>query len=195
MSRRVSSLIALLALLGGAIWAQDTRGTITGRITDPSGAVIPGATVLVTNAAIGAKVQQQTGQDGYYHAAFLTPGIYQVEVTAPGFKKVVRDGVEVRVADRLEINVALEVGSSELSVTVTAEAPLMNTESASMGTVVDSKRVSSLPVSYGNPFLLIGLSAGVTYNGSIRLDRPVRADPHRQLLHGRNQRPIERHHH
>ena len=172
MSRRVSSLIALLALLGGAIWAQDTRGTITGRITDPSGAVIPGATVLVTNAAIGAKVQQQTGQDGYYHAAFLTPGIYQVEVTAPGFKKVVRDGVEVRVADRLEINVALEVGSSELSVTVTAEAPLMNTESASMGTVVDSKRVSSLPVSYGNPFLLIGLSAGVTYNGSIRLDRP-----------------------
>ncbi|MEI9976375.1 MAG: carboxypeptidase regulatory-like domain-containing protein [Ignavibacteriota bacterium] len=173
MSRRISSLVAVLALFaGGVVWAQDSRGTITGRITDQSGAIIPNATVLVVNAAIGTKVQQQTGQDGYYHAPFLTPGLYQVEVTAPGFKRSVREGIEVRVADRLEINLTLEVGGSEQSVTVSAAAPLMNTESASMGTVVDSLRVASLPVSYGNPFLLIGLSAGVTYNGSIRLDRP-----------------------
>ncbi len=173
MSRRILSLIALLALFaGGVIWAQDSRGTLTGRITDPSGAVIPGATVVVTNDAMGTKVQQQTGPDGYYHAPFLTPGQYKIEVSAQGFKKIVREGIEVRVADRLEINLALELGASEQSVTVTAEAPMMNTESASMGTVVDSHRVASLPVSYGNPFLLIGLSAGVTYNGSIRLDRP-----------------------
>ena len=173
MRSRIFSLIALLALFaGGVIRAQDTRGTITGRITDPSGAVIPSATVVVTNDAMGTKVQQQTGQDGYYHAAFLTPGTYKIEVTAAGFKKLVQDAVEVRVADRLEINLTLEVGLSEQSITVTAEVPLMNTESASMGTVVDSRRVASLPVSYGNPFLLIGLSAGVTYNGSIRLDRP-----------------------
>ncbi|MGA2769194.1 MAG: carboxypeptidase regulatory-like domain-containing protein [Bryobacteraceae bacterium] len=173
MKSRIFPLMALLALFaGGVIRAQDTRGTITGRITDPSGAVIPSATVVVTNDAMGTKVQQQTGQDGYYHAAFLTPGTYKIEVTARGFKKLVQDAVEVRVADRLEINLTLEVGLSEQSITVTAEAPLMNTESASMGTVVDSRRVASLPVSYGNPFLLIGLSAGVTYNGSIRLDRP-----------------------
>jgi hypothetical protein len=173
MSHRVLRLVFVLACFAGAVLqAQDTRGTITGRITDQSGAVIPNATVVVTNSAIGTKVQQQTGQDGYYHAAFLTPGLYQIEVTASGFKKAIRDAVEVRVADRLEINLTLEIGASEQSVTVTAEAPLMNTESASMGTVVDSRRVASLPVSYGNPFLLIGLSAGVTYNGSIRLDRP-----------------------
>ena len=74
--------------------------------------------------------------------------------------------------DRLDINVALEIGASEQSVTVSTEAALLNTESASLGTVVDSKRVADLPLSYGNPFLLIGLTAGVTFNGSVRLDRP-----------------------
>ena len=108
MLRRILSLIALLALFAsGVIWAQDSRGTLTGRITDPSGAVIPGATVVVTNDAMGTKVQQQTGPDGYYHAPFLTPGQYRIEVSAPGFKKIVREGIEVRVADRLEINLAL----------------------------------------------------------------------------------------
>ena len=173
MSRRIILLAALLALLaGGVAWAQDARGAISGRIIDQSGAVIPNATVTVVNGAIGVKLQQQTGQDGYYHAPFLMPGTYRIEVTAAGFKTIIRDGVEVRVADNLEINLTLELGTSEQSVTVTAEAPLMNTESASMGTVIDSLRVASLPVSYGNPFLLIGLTSGVTYNGSIRLDRP-----------------------
>src|SRR5205085_8957092 len=76
------------------------------------------------------------------------------------------------IADRLEIDLALEVGAAEQSVTITAEAPLMNTESASLGTVIDATRVADLPLSYGNPFLLIGLTAGVTFNGSVRLDRP-----------------------
>jgi hypothetical protein len=152
--------------------AQDTRGAITGRITDPSGAVIPGASVVVTNTAIGLRNAIQTNSDGYYQALFLPPGPYNVEAVSQGFKKAVREKIEVRVADRLEINLALEVGASEQSVTITAEAPLMNTESASVGNVIDSKRIASLPVSYGNPFLLIGLTAGVTFNGSVRLDRP-----------------------
>ena len=75
-------------------------------------------------------------------------------------------------ADRLDIDITMEIGASEQQVTVTSELPLLNTESASLGTVVDSKRVADLPLSYGNPFLLIGLSAGVTFNGSVRLDRP-----------------------
>lgn len=173
MLRRIWSSMAMLTLLtGGLAWSQDTRGTITGRITDPSGAVMPGVSVVVTNTAMGTKATSKTSQDGYYQAALLMPGIYQVEAVAPGFKKIVRDGIEVRVADRLEINLTLEIGASEVSVTVTGEAPLMNTETASLGTVVDAKRVADLPLSYGNPFLLIGLAPGVTYNGSVRLDRP-----------------------
>ena len=173
MLRRILSLTAILGLVSAGIgWSQDTRGTITGRVTDPSGAVVPGATVIVTNTAMGTKATLKTNQDGYYQAPLLNPGMYQVEASLQGFKKAIRDSVEVRVADRLEINLALEIGASEQTVTVTSEVALMSTESASLGTVVDAKRVADLPLSYGNPFLLIGLTAGVTFNGSVRLDRP-----------------------
>ncbi len=173
MPSRIYSTIAILCLLfAGSVWSQDTKGTITGRVTDPSGSVIPGATVVVTNTAMGTKSDLTTNAEGIYRAPALSPGIYQIEVVASGFKKALRPGVEVRVQDRLDINIALEIGASEQSVTVSTETALLNTESASLGTVVDSKRVSDLPLSYGNPFLLIGLTAGVTFNGSVRLDRP-----------------------
>ena len=152
--------------------AQDTRDNIAGRITDPSGALVAGATVEVRNPAIGSRAAIQTSTDGIYRAALLPPGLYDIDVSAPGFKKSVRSGVEVRVADRLDINFVLEIGGSEQQITVTSETPLLNRESASTGTVIDAKRVSDLPLSYGNPFLLIGLTAGVTFNGSVRLDRP-----------------------
>ncbi len=157
---------------GFALIAQDTRGTISGRITDPSGALVPGAIVVVANNAMGTKSTFTTSADGIYRAPLLSPGMYEISVAAAGFKKALRNGVEIRVADRLDIDIALEIGAGEQQVTVTSEAPLLNAESASLGTVVDAKRVASLPLSYGNPFLLIGLTAGVTFNGNARLDRP-----------------------
>lgn len=141
-------------------------------MTDQSGAVIAAANVVVTNTAMGTRSTLSTNSDGLYRAIFLSPGCYNIEVTAPGFKKSVRNSLEVRVADRLDINIALELGASEQQITVVGENPILNTESASLGTAVDAKRVASLPLSYGNPFLPIGLTAGVTFNGSVRLDRP-----------------------
>ncbi|HPT25888.1 MAG TPA: TonB-dependent receptor [Bryobacteraceae bacterium] len=173
MINRISSLIAVLILSCGlSAWAQDARGTILGKVSDPSGAVIANAEVVVTNQAMGTKMTLTTNAEGMYLAPLLSPGQYQVEVSSAGFKKALRSGIEVRIADRLDISVTLEVGATDQSVTVTAEAPLLNSETASLGTVIDSKRVASLPLSYGNPFLLIGLTAGVTFNGSVRLDRP-----------------------
>ena len=170
---KVFSLVATLALLtSAAAWSQDTRGTISGRVLDPSGSVVPGATVIVSNTAMGTRTNLTTNADGIYRAPLLSPGMYSIEVTSQGFKKALRSDVEVRVADRLDIDIMMELGASEQQVTVTSEIPLLNAESASLGTVVDSKRVSELPLSYGNPFLLIGLTAGVTFNGSVRLDRP-----------------------
>jgi hypothetical protein len=162
----------LLAMFAGIAAGQETRGTISGRVTDPSGAIIAGAGVVVTNTAMGTKVDLKTNQDGYYQAAFLIPGVYQVEVSSAGFKKILRGGIEVRVADRLEINVELPLGAPEQSVTVSAETPLLNSETASVGTVVDSRRVADLPLSYGNPFELIGAASGVAFTGDARLDRP-----------------------
>jgi Carboxypeptidase regulatory-like domain len=164
--------VVLCLLVAGAAWSQDARGTVLGRVSDPSGALIPGAQVIVTNVAMGTKTVITTNAEGYYVAPLLPPGVYQVEASAPGFKKALRSDIEVRIGDRLDISFALEVGASDQTVTVTAEAPLLNSETASAGTIIDSKRVASLPLSYGNPFLLIGLTAGVTFNGSVRLDRP-----------------------
>ncbi|MBL0155983.1 MAG: TonB-dependent receptor [Bryobacterales bacterium] len=173
MKHRILSLSAILILLTGLpAWSQDARGTIQGRVSDPSGAVMAGAQVVVTNTAMGTKSTLTTNNEGRYLAPVLPPGIYQVEASSPGFKKSVRDGIELRIGERLDISLTLDVGTQDQSVTVTAEAAVLNSESASVGTVIDSKRVASLPLSYGNPFLLIGLTAGVTFNGSVRLDRP-----------------------
>jgi Carboxypeptidase regulatory-like domain len=164
--------VLILLFLAGILPAQETRGTIVGRVADPSGAMIPGATVVVTNSAMGTKTTVNTNAEGLYQASFLIPGPYRIEVNSAGFKKLVRDNIEVQVADRLEINFAMQVGDAETSLTVTAETPAINTESASLGSVVDSHRVADLPLTYGNPFGLIGLAGGVAFTGDARLDRP-----------------------
>src|SRR6266496_1626441 len=104
MLRRIFLLVTLPILLGATGWSQETRGTIVGRVTDPTGAVIPNAEVLVVNKAMGTTVSLKTNQDGIYTAPLLIPGMYEVTATAPGFKKFVRNNVELRVADRIEVN-------------------------------------------------------------------------------------------
>lgn len=173
--------VALLVLLAcGALvgpWqdqglAQEARGTIVGRVSDATGAVIPGATVDVSNKAMGTTQTSTTNQEGLYQVTYLLPGQYQVSVEAQGFKKHVLESVEVRVGDRLELNVTVEVGASAESVTVTAETPLLDTGTASMGTVVDGRRIAEMPIPHGNPYFLIGLAPGVTFARDPRLDRP-----------------------
>lgn len=169
----IVSLGVLLFLLTTAGWGQqDARGTIVGTVTDATGAVVPGATVDVINKAMGTKVSLKTNDAGLYQAPFLIPGSYQVVVEIQGFKKSTRDNIELRVNDRLEVSVQLEVGATEQSVTVTGEVPLLTTETASLGAVVDGRRVSELPIPHGNPYFLIGLAAGVSFTRDPRLDRP-----------------------
>ena len=195
MLSRIFARCAAISLITASLSiAQDTRGLITGRVFNPTGAVVARATVVVRNNAMGTKVTIQTAYDGIYRAALLSPGLYEIEVASAGFKKVIRRDLEVRVADRLDINFTMEIGASEQQVTVVAETPLLNTESASAGTVVDAKRVAELPLCYGNPFLLIGLTAGVTFNGSVRLDRPFEPTHIVNFSMG-GTRQLERHHH
>ena len=112
-----------------------------------------------------------TNDVGFYQVPYLIPGTYQVTAELQGFKKAARE-VEVRIADRLEVDLALAVGETVESVTVTADTPLLETSNASLGNVVDSRRIAQLPTPHGDPYALIGLAAGVTYTGSARLDRP-----------------------
>ena len=165
-------LAATVALtLAAPASAQEARGTIAGTIRDASGSVIPGATVTITNKEMGTTVTVVTNEVGFYQVPYLIPGTYQVDAELQGFKKAARE-VEVRIADRLEVDLSLAVGETVESVTVTADTPLLETTNGSLGNVVDSRRIAQLPTPHGDPYALIGLAAGVTYTGSARLDRP-----------------------
>jgi len=167
------AVFAALALFSSAVvYAQEARGTITGKVKDASQSVVPGASVRITNVAMGTTVSVTTNDAGLYQAPYLIPGTYQITVEVKGFKKYVRDGILLRVNDTLEIDIALEVGDVGESITVTADAPVLETSSGSLGTVVDSRRVAELPIPHGEPFKLIGLAGGVAYTMNPRLDRP-----------------------
>ncbi len=166
------AVLLLSSLTPAPLSAQDARGAIVGTVTDATGAVVPNATVDVVSKAMGTVISLRTNDSGLYTATFLIPGKYQVKVEISGFKKFLRDDVEVRVGDRLTIDIRLDVGATEQSVTVTGETPLLSTETSSMGSVVDGKRVQELPIPHGNPFFLMGLASGVSFTRDPRLDRP-----------------------
>jgi hypothetical protein len=90
--------------------AQETRGTILGRVTDPSGAVVAGAEVRATNAATGVAVSARSNESGNYVLPYLLTGDYAVEAQMAGFKKSVLEGIELRINDRVEVNIELQVG-------------------------------------------------------------------------------------
>lgn len=165
---------ALLLCLAGAqaAVAQESRGTIAGTVVDASKAVVPGASVTVTNVAMGTSTTAVTNDVGFFQAQYLIPGTYRITVELSGFKKLVREGIDVRVGDRLQLELPLQLGGTEEQITVTAESPLLETTNASLGQVIDARRVAELPIPHGDPYALIGLAAGASFMRSARLDRP-----------------------
>ncbi|MGH9671931.1 MAG: TonB-dependent receptor domain-containing protein [Bryobacteraceae bacterium] len=145
--------------------AQETRGSMTGRVVDSTDSIIPNARVEALNVATGTVVSSTTNDAGSYDILYLLPGVYRVTVQAQGFKRAVRDQIPLRVNDRLALNFTLEVGDVSESVQVTAEAPLLETSTASTGRVMGQRQVTELPVVGGNAFYLSRLSAGVLSAG------------------------------
>src|SRR5712692_5601164 len=174
LKRRVEPLAAvftLFALCATGAAAQEFRGAVTGRVTDSTGAIIPGTTVTVTNVATGAAATATTNETGNYTVPYLTPGNYTVVFELMGFRKVSRT-VEVRVGDRVSVDAALEPGAVTETVQVTAETPLLNRTSGSAGQVIDERRIALLPLADGNPFVLARFAAGIMYNGDLKFSRP-----------------------
>src|SRR4051794_32184384 len=165
--------VAFLVLLtvGGA-QAQELRGKISGRVTDPNGAAVPGATVSVTDTARNQTVELTTNSDGLFAANYLLPGTYKVIVETAGFKKSIQDGVQVVINETRTLDIKLDIGTPQETVTIMEEAGQLNVADANLGQTIDRKRVDELPSIHGDPYTLINLSPGVTYTGSGRLDRP-----------------------
>src|SRR5438552_12033006 len=168
----VLMIASCLVLFAPGVSAQEFRGAITGRVLDPASAAVPAARVAFTSQATNISVTVITDENGNYAVSYVTPGAYDVTVEAAGFKKLVRRGVEVRVGDKLTLDLDLEVGELREIVNVTNAVPLLESVSASGGQVIDRQRISELPLSDGNPFVLSRLAPGIIYTGDLKFSRP-----------------------
>lgn len=177
MRRSVRSLLGSLCLFAAVFTspqfaiAQDARGMITGVVTDASGALVPEAVLRAVNTASNVAVTAATNAQGNYTLNHLLPGEYRIYVSKEGFKTFER-GVEVRAADRMTLDVQLEIGAASERIVVEAGTPLLEVASSSLGTVIDHRRIQDLPLVHGNPFMLEFLSPGITFNGNIAWTRP-----------------------
>jgi hypothetical protein len=147
----------LLFLLSSFVFAQETRSTILGTVKDPTGAVVAGATVDVVNTDTNTASKVTTNDSGYFEAPYLLPGTYTITITASGFKKYVQPNYTLSVNSRQNINIALEVGGAEETVTVTANAALLETTSGSGTASLEARQIMDLPV-MGNSAMLLARS-------------------------------------
>ena len=142
---------------------QESRGTLLGRVADPTEAVIVGAKVDAVNNDTGVHYTSTTNGSGDYILPFLMPGPYNITVETRGFKTYTRHGIAVRESDRITIDVKMEVGETSQSVQVTTEAPILDASTASMGQVITSQAIADLPTKDGMVLVLATLSPGVIF--------------------------------
>lgn len=163
--RGIAALFALGVFSCLPAAGQDGRGAILGRVSDSSGGAVPGAGIEIVNRATGVRLATRTNEQGNYEVPFLLPGAYQLSAEAKGFKKAVQDQIEIRVGDRVKLDLTLQVGELAETVTVVAETPLVESATASLGQVTDRRRILELPLSGGNAMTLVRLAPGITNTG------------------------------
>lgn len=161
MLRFIHCLILLLVILAPGF--GQTLGEISGIVTDASGAVVAGAQVTVTNTATGASREAQTNSAGVYTFPGLTPGVYDIRVTASGFKVASQTGNTLNVQQLLRVDFTLAVGQVTESVEVSASAAALATDSATVGTVIENKKIVELPLNGRNALALSALSPNVSF--------------------------------
>ena len=153
--------LIVIALAVSPVFAQVDTGSITGTVTDPSGAVVSGAKVTLTNEGTGAALTTTTGTDGIYKFSPVHIGSYKLEVTSTGFQTTTQSGVTVNIGSTVGLNFSLKPGSQTETVEVTGAAPVLQTQDASVGQVVDQRAVNDLPLNGRNFTFLAQLVQGV----------------------------------
>ena len=159
--RRLVALVGWLCFVSGMASAQ-TFGAITGVVQDPSGANVPNAPVTVTNSATNVARSTTTNNEGLYSFPDLPPGVYNVKVSMPGFDTVVKTDILLEVQQTARVDFSLTVGQSIQSIEVGANVALLATENATVGTVIEERRIMDLPLNGRSYFSLVALSPGVT---------------------------------
>jgi hypothetical protein len=179
---RTVLLLACIALAAGLLVAQTFFGSIVGTITDSSGASVVNAKVGLTNTATGERRATTSGADGNYQFVNLIPGLYRIDVENAGFKHLTRDSIEVQVQATVRVDGVMQLGDVGQTVEVGAQIPLLQTETYSLGTVVDQRKVQEMPLNGRNVLNLVTLVPGVVAQGSALANQLERKYHYRQSV-------------
>ena len=158
---RLVLCLSLMALCPIAAYAQGVSGSIAGLVTDPSGAVVPNAEILVTDLDRNTTIRTQSNDTGFYVVTPLQPGVYRVEVTLTGFQRYVMEPFPIATQQRAALDVTLDVGEVTETVTVTGSVQLLDTTTSTLSQVVENKKIIDLPLNGRNVYSLAALTPGV----------------------------------
>jgi hypothetical protein len=166
---RIGSIVVMLCLAAAPAVAQQGTAEIAGRVTDTQGAVLPGVAIVVTNEETGQFREVTTSAEGTYLASQLVPGRFRIVAQLPGFRTGERSGLVLQVGTTMTINLTLQVGGVEETVTVTGEAPLVDTTSATVGGNIGTAELAELPAMNRNYFAAVALLPGVQFSPSAQM--------------------------
>src|SRR4051812_32859324 len=158
---RICLVVACLVPLYG----QVNKSNLTGVIHDPSGAPIPRVGLRLVSTATGVVREEVSDSSGLYRFTLVDFGAYRLEAEATGFRKFIREGIALETGQTTTVDITLEVGTQTESITVTAESPLLRTETGSLGATVTTRSIAELPLKGRNPYMFLQLSAGIQYFG------------------------------
>ncbi len=197
--KSILSVAAAALLLQAGLFAQ-TFGDISGEVRDPSAAAVSGATIKITNVATNATRTTESNDNGLYAFPALQPGSYTLRAEKAGFKSFIRTNLELQVQASVRVDVDMQVGAVSESVEVSAQSALLQTENATVGTVIENKRIVELPLNGRNVLQLVALAPNVSFGfpsagqagsrqGGVRTDQSIsvggqRAQYNRYTLDG-----------
>ncbi len=166
MHRNVWLLVGALLLMGAAIGLAQTNATLTGTVSDGTGAVIPAAEIVIMNMETGESYTTTTNETGSYTIPFIKPGTFELIVTTAGFKQYTREGIRLDTASAVRADAVMELGDVTESVTVEADVPLLKTENSSVGGVIQNRSIANMPLLGRRAAQLVRLSGFVVQRGN-----------------------------
>ncbi|HKA00689.1 MAG TPA: TonB-dependent receptor [Candidatus Solibacter sp.] len=157
--------VSLALAFASPMSAQVNKSNLSGVVKDTTGAVVARAAVKLTNSDTGVSRAEVSDDTGLYRFLLVDLGTYRLEITAPGFKKFSRDGIVLQAGETITADATLQLGEVTESISVTGEASLLRTETAALGTTVNTRAITELPLQGRNPYVFLSLSAGIQYTG------------------------------
>ena len=161
-------LVLLFLTLSAAAFGQEVRASISGAITDASGAPVPAAVITVTNVGKNTSIISNSNESGLYSTPLLEPGAYTVVVTRDGFRRVVRESIVLQTLDKARLDIQLQVGALTDSITVDSDISPLQTETANRDTAIANQLIANLPTQGRNPFQIAWAAPGVFKTGGWR---------------------------